>query len=205
MNQKPTPAVQRQPQVITMRHLFQILLALLAAWTFVAGVLVAIVGGGAARVLTGVEDNPVATHLIGAHFLLIAPVYVIMLKNLDRYRWLVWFPFAAQAAVLIPALYDVFAGDRDFADAVIPILISTAFLLVTLAAFVYRERGPQMTSVRPVPGSGSTPGRPGAPPSQPLSGDPGPDLSGGRFKRTIAGHGAQPDDQRPNDPRPRAP
>ncbi len=188
-----------------MRHLFQILLALLAGWTFVSGVLVAVVGGGAARVLTGVEDNPVATHLIGAHFLLIAPVYIILLKNLDRYRWLVWFPFAAQGAVLIPALYDVFAGDRDFADAVIPIVISAAFLLVILAAFIYREQAPQMTSVRPPSGPGGALARPGTAAAQPPAGEPGPDLSGGRFKRTIAGHPSPAEEPKPGDTRPRAP
>ena len=44
----PKPATTpRQPQVITMRHLFQILLAFLATWTLIAGILVAFVGGGA--------------------------------------------------------------------------------------------------------------------------------------------------------------
>jgi hypothetical protein len=169
---------------ISMRHVFQILLAVLAVWTAIAGILIAVVGGTVARVLTGVEDNPAANHIIGAHFLLIAPVYVLLIKNMDRYRSLIWFPFAAQAAVLVPALFDVFGGNRDLADAIVQILVSASFLAVIVGVLVYRERpgSTEMTTViRPVPGA-----RPSAPASSAVDRlDPTPDLGAGRFKRTV--------------------
>ncbi len=176
-----SPPTKRPPRgdTISTHRIFQILLALLAAWTLVAGVLIGVVGGTAGRILTGVEGNPPATHLIGAHFLLIVPIYVLLIRDMARYRWLLWFPFAAQAAVLVPALVDLFAGDRDFADAVVPILATSSFLAMAVAVQFFRDRpgGPQTTSVRP--------GLPGAKPG--AGGLPAltPDLGGGRFKRTV--------------------
>jgi hypothetical protein len=169
-----------------MRHLVQMLLVLLALWTVIAGILIAVVGGDAAKILTGVEDNPAATHLIGAHYLLVSLVYIVLIRNLEYYRWLLWFPVAAQAAVLVPAVYDFFAGNRDFEDAIVPILVTIAFFGLTAWLLLYREH-PGMPGAAAPPAGGTS----ASPPQTAAT----PDLAGGRFKRTVGpGSTRKPED-----------
>ncbi len=99
---KPTPARDDAVAVIGAYGAFRLLLILMAIWSFFEGFAL-FFGRGGALTLGGTGDSGrVAEQIIGAHMLILVPVYGLLAWRQDRYRALMWIPYAAQLAMVLP-------------------------------------------------------------------------------------------------------
>jgi hypothetical protein len=110
--------------------LMRIVIGLLAVWDAVAGlVLVASHAASAGALGAGVEDEA-GKRLLGAHLLVLVPVYLLLAIRLDRYLALVWLPIAAQAAVVLVIGYNMLQGDTSFGNGILAFAVSLIFLVL---------------------------------------------------------------------------
>jgi len=99
---KPTSARDDAVAVIGAYGAFRVLLILMALWSFFEGFAL-FFGRGGALTLGGTGDSGrVAEQIIGAHMLILVPVYGLLAWRQDRYRALMWIPYAAQLAMVLP-------------------------------------------------------------------------------------------------------
>lgn len=99
---KPTSARDDAVAVISAYGAFRLLLILMAIWSFFEGFAL-FFGRGEALTLGGSgEEKRVAEQIIGAHMLILVPVYGLLAWRRDRYRALMWIPYAAQLAMVLP-------------------------------------------------------------------------------------------------------
>ena len=174
----PVPPPTTTGYVVSLRRAFQMTFMMLAGWSGLSGFLIAVVGGDVGGVFSGgMKGDPAGSRLFGAQLLLITPVYVFLSLNMHRFRRLLWFPVAAQAAVLVPSIANVSSGDRSFSDAAMPMLVSAMFLAVMTALLLLREKPTAPRAGATAPGSRSeappiTPGRAGS--DQPAASATGP-------------------------------
>jgi hypothetical protein len=88
--------------VISAYGAFRLLLILMAIWSFFEGFAL-FFGQGEALTLGGSgAQKRVAEQIIGAHLLLLVPVYGLLAWRRERYRALMWIPYAAQLAMILP-------------------------------------------------------------------------------------------------------
>ena len=92
--------------VISAYGAFRLLMVLLAVWTFFAGFSLLTQGIGA----ISLAGDASAERVAGAQMIVIAPIYGLIAWRRDQYRHLLWLPYAAQLAVILPVLYDVLAN-----------------------------------------------------------------------------------------------
>jgi hypothetical protein len=86
--------VVRQETVISTKLLTRILIALIAGWSLLAGLaLVFFQGSGSSALGAGVSDVA-GQRLLGAHLIVLAPVYGLLAWRSERYHGLIWLPFA---------------------------------------------------------------------------------------------------------------
>ncbi len=150
----PAASVEEPPPapVISAQSAMRLLLALLALWTLLSGLTLtffqdasgATIGGG----LEGGEGEA-AQRLLGVHLLVLAPIYGLLSWEPQRYRLLVWLPFAAQGGVVIATLYDILTGDRDFIDGALPLFVAGVFFV--LLVYVWRASWVPEPSEKPKP------------------------------------------------------
>ena len=113
----------------------RIIILLIGAWSLVAGVLLVFFHGTAAGSLgVGVSDAA-GQRLVGAHLLILAPVYLMIAWRPERYQSLLWLPFAGQLIVLVSVGYGIVAGDTKFGDGALAVAVSAIF--VGLLAFIW--------------------------------------------------------------------
>lgn len=127
-----TAPVSTEPSVtdttISTRILMRIIVALIAVWSLLAGlVLVFFHGSGSGALGAGVAD-PSGQRLAGAHMLVLVPVYLLIAWKPDRYPMLPWLPFLGQAAVFFSVGYSILSGNTDFGDGILPVAVSGMFL-----------------------------------------------------------------------------
>ncbi|MGB2695639.1 MAG: hypothetical protein WBD55_10705 [Dehalococcoidia bacterium] len=139
----PSPPVEEKLEppaaVLSARGTVRVVLALLAVWTIFSGLALtffqdasaATIGGG----LDGGEGGA-AQRLLGVHLLVLAPIYALIAWEPQRFRLLLWVPYAAQAGVVLVTLYDILTGDRDFTDGALPLIVASIFLV--LLVYVWR-------------------------------------------------------------------
>ncbi len=113
--QPPEPAKRAaEPSavaVISATGAFRLLLVLLAVWTFFEGF--ALFTGGLSALSLGGDDRT-AEQIIGAQMIVFVPVYGLLAWQRDRYRLLIWVPYGAQLALVVPAAWGLlFRGDTD--------------------------------------------------------------------------------------------
>jgi hypothetical protein len=113
--------------VVSAYGLFRVLLVLLAVWTFFAGFSLLTRGLGA---LSLGADNEAAERIIGAHMLMLVPVYALLVWRRQAYRFFVWVPYAAQLAIVVPALWELVLGDHEIGDGALLYIVSTIFLVM---------------------------------------------------------------------------
>ncbi len=150
MTEQPSaspPPVEATPEppsaVLSARGTVRLVLALLAVWTFFSGLTLtffqdasaATIGGG----LDGGEGGA-AQRLLGVHLLVLAPVYGMIAWEPQRFRLLLWVPYAAQAGVVFATLFDIVTGTRDFTDGALPLIVASVFLV--LLVYVWRAARP---------------------------------------------------------------
>lgn len=113
--------------VISAYGAFRVLLVLLAIWTFIEGF--ALFTGSLEALTLGGQDRP-AERIIGAHMILIAPVYVLLAWRRERYSLLIWMPYAAQLAIILPLLWSLVRDEGGRFDGLLLLVVSTIFLVL---------------------------------------------------------------------------
>ena len=134
----PRPAARDDAvAVISAYGAFRILLALLAVWSFFAGFSLLTSGFGA----LSFGGDRASERIIGAHMLVLAPVYVLLAWRRRQYRLFLWIPYAAQLAVVVPVLWDtLITQDREFDDGTLPFIVALIFLV--LLVYFWRSSHP---------------------------------------------------------------
>lgn len=99
---KPTSARDETVAVISAYGAFRLLLILMAIWSFFEGFALSFGRGGALTLGGSGEEMRVAEQIIGAHLLLLVPVYGLLAWRREQYRALMWIPYAAQLAMILP-------------------------------------------------------------------------------------------------------
>lgn len=108
--------------VVNAHALFRLLLILLAAWSIFEGV--ALATGAFSAVDAGTDRT--AERMLGGMMIVLGGVYGMLAWRRGQYRLLLWVPFAAQIAIVVPLL---FSFDRD---RILLLVISSAFLVMML-------------------------------------------------------------------------
>jgi hypothetical protein len=126
----PPPQRTDTVAVISAYGAFRVLLVLLAIWTFFAGFSLFTQGVGALSF--GGHDRS-AERIIGAQMIVLVPVYGLLAWRREQYRLLLWVPYAAQLAVILPTLWDLLiTRDRDFEDGALMFIVSVIFLVLLI-------------------------------------------------------------------------
>lgn len=100
----------RAVAVISAYGAFRLLIVLLALWTFLEGF--ALVTGGLDALSLGGHDRT-AERIIGAQMIVVVPVYVLLAWERDRYRLMIWVPYGAQLAIILPTGWALLHADGD--------------------------------------------------------------------------------------------
>jgi hypothetical protein len=145
MDDEPTtlPAVpgaaEEPPEaVISARSALRLLLVLLTVWTFFSGLALVLFQSGAAATIgggLGGGEGAAAQRLIGIHLLLLAPIYGLLAWEPERYRLLLWVPYAAQSGVVVVTVFDILADNRDFGEGILPLIIAATFLVLLVGVW----------------------------------------------------------------------
>ena len=135
-DQPGNQAARAQPETtIPTTVLTRVLIALIAVWSLVAGlVLVFFQGTGSGALGAGVEDVA-GQRLLGAHLIVLAPVYALIAWHSTAYKGLFWLPFASQLAVFFTVGYSTMIGDTEFGDGMVAVTVSGIF--IGLLGFVW--------------------------------------------------------------------
>jgi hypothetical protein len=118
MSQHPTPPPGGTPQVrrddavavISAYGAFRLLIILLAIWSFLEGF--ALFTGSFSALTLGGQDRT-AERIVGAQMIVQVPVYGLLVWRRDRYRLLIWVPYSAQIAIILPTAIGLLRGDTD--------------------------------------------------------------------------------------------
>jgi hypothetical protein len=141
--------------VISAQSTLRLLVGLLALWTMLSGLALtffqdasaATIGGG----LKGGEGEA-AQRLLGVHLLVLAPIYGMLAWEPQRFRLLLWVPYAAQIGVVVAMAFDLVTGARDFTDAALPLIVALTFLVLLLyVTFGAREPVVAQAEAPPLP------------------------------------------------------
>ena len=156
MTQEPTSRdLTPASGVLSAQSTLRLLVGLLALWTMLSGLALtffqdasaATIGGG----LKGGEGEA-AQRLLGVHLLVLAPIYGMLAWEPQRFRLLLWVPYAAQIGVVVAMAFDLVTGARDFTDAALPLIVALIFLVLLLyVTFGAREPAVAQAEAPPPP------------------------------------------------------
>ncbi len=124
---------ERPVAVIRAEGALRLLLALLVVWTFFSGLaLTFFQGASAATIGGGLEggEGEAAQRLLGVHLLVLAPIYALLAWDPQRFRLLLWVPYAAQGGVVAATAFDLVTLNRDFLDGGLPLIVASVFLVL---------------------------------------------------------------------------
>jgi len=96
--------------VISAYGAFRLLLILLAIWSFIEGF--ALFTGGFEALTFGGNDRT-AERVIGGQLIVFVPVYGLLAWQREKYRLLIWVPYGAQLAIIVPTAWALLQGDTD--------------------------------------------------------------------------------------------
>jgi hypothetical protein len=129
------PVIEALDTQISTRILTRIIVGLIAAWSLVYGIVLSFFHDASTGALgAGVED-PAGQRLVGAHMLLLVPVYLAIAWHPERYPMLHWLPFGGQLAVFFAVGYSILSGTIGVSDGVLPVAVSSIFM--GLLAFIW--------------------------------------------------------------------
>lgn len=106
--------------MISAYGLFRLILIILTVWTVFEGF--ALATGAFSAVDAGADRT--AERMLGGLMIVLGGVYAMLAWQRERYRLLLWVPFAAQAAIVAPLLFS-FDADR-----LLLLVISSVFLVL---------------------------------------------------------------------------
>lgn len=106
------PATTRQEAVavISAYGAFRLLIILLAIWSFIEGF--ALFTGSFDALTFGGHDRT-AERVIGAQLIVFVPVYALLAWQRERYRLLIWVPYGAQLAIILPTAWSLLHGHTE--------------------------------------------------------------------------------------------
>jgi len=96
--------------VISAYGAFRLVVVLLAIWSFIEGF--SLFTGSFDALTLGGHDRT-AERIIGAQMIVLVPVYALLVWRRDRYRLLIWVPYVAQLAIILPIAWSALQGDTD--------------------------------------------------------------------------------------------
>lgn len=117
------PAAPQPVAVVDASSAFRLLLILVAAWSFIEGF--ALFTGGIQAL--SLDSDRTAERIIGAQMLVLAPVFGLLAWRREQFRLLLWLPYAAQLAIIIPIAMAIFTGDGEGA---LLFLVSLIFFIL---------------------------------------------------------------------------
>jgi hypothetical protein len=130
----------RPEATVSTQILFRLVIILIAAWDVVAGlILIAFQGAGTSALGAGVEDEA-GQRLLGAHLLILVPVYFLLALKPQKYIGLIWLPFAAQSAVVLVVGYNMLKGDTEVGDGLLAFAVSLIFVALLGFLWVTEQR-----------------------------------------------------------------
>ena len=146
---------QRPDVTISTRLLTRIVVLLVALWSLLAGlVLVAFQGAASGALGAGIDEDS-GQRLVGAHLLVLVPVYLLIALRIEEHRDLIWLPIMAQAAVVMAVGFSILTGDTSFADGILPVAVGIIF--TCLLAFIWiTEQRSSVTSGLPSEGGAAS-------------------------------------------------
>jgi hypothetical protein len=119
------PAAQTTVAVISAYGAFRVLLVLLAIWSFFEGF--ALFTGGLSALSLGGHDR-MAEQIVGTQMIVFVPVYALLAWQRERYRLLIWVPYGAQLAIILPTSWGLlFHSDPD---GVLLLVVSLVFFVM---------------------------------------------------------------------------
>lgn len=107
---KPPTTREEAVAVIGAYGAFRLLLILLAIWSFIEGF--ALFTGGFQALTFGGNDRT-AERVVGAQLIVFVPVYGLLAWRQEQYRLLIWVPYGAQLAIIVPTAWALLQGDTD--------------------------------------------------------------------------------------------
>ena len=119
--------------VIRAEGALRLLLAMLVVWTLFSGLaLTFFQDASAATIGGGLEggEGEAAQRLLGVHLLVLAPLYALIAWDPQRFRLLLWVPYAAQGGVVAATVFDLVTLKRDFVDGALPLIVASVFLVL---------------------------------------------------------------------------
>jgi hypothetical protein len=121
----PEPPIESASPVavISAYGAFRLLLILLALWSFFEGF--ALFSGFNSLSLGGTDRT--AERVIGLQMIGYVPVYGLLAWQRERYRLLVWVPYFAQLAVIVPVGWAVLTGNFD---GILLLIVSVVFFVL---------------------------------------------------------------------------
>jgi hypothetical protein len=138
--------LDRPETTISTQLLTRIIAGLIACWSLLAGLaMVFFQGSGSSALGAGVTDVA-GQRLLGAHLIMLAPVYALIAWHSERYHGLIWLPFVSQLAVFLVVGYSILVGDTEFGDGVIAVTVSAIF--IGLSGFVWITEQRTLARVR---------------------------------------------------------
>ena len=129
--------------VISAQSALRLLLVLLAMWTVLSGLaLIFFQGGGGATIGGGLggDEGGAAQRLLGVHLLVLAPIYGLLAWDPQRYRLLLWVPYAAQGGVVVVTAFDIATLERDFVNGALPLIVAATFLVLLVYVWAAGRR-----------------------------------------------------------------
>lgn len=109
--------------VISAYGAFRLLLVLLALWSFFEGFV--LFSGFNALSLGGADRT--TERVIGLQMIGYVPVYGLLAWQRERYRLLVWVPYFAQLAIIVPVGWSVLTGNFD---GILLLIVSITFFVL---------------------------------------------------------------------------
>jgi len=122
-DQRPTIAQDDAIAVVSAYGAFRLLLGLLAAWSFFAGFAL-IIGA------LDFGDDALASRVIGAHMVVLAPIYGLLAWRRSAYRYFIWVPYAGQAAIVLPGLWELVINQN--LEGALVLVVSIIFLVLLI-------------------------------------------------------------------------
>jgi hypothetical protein len=107
--------------VVSAYGAFRLLLGLLAVWSFFAGFALVI---GA----LSFGDDTLAERVIGAHMIVLSPIYGLLAWRRTEYRYFIWVPYAGQAAIVLPSLWEIVINQH--LEGALVLVVSIIFLVL---------------------------------------------------------------------------
>ncbi len=117
--------------MISADRALQVILILLTLWTVFSGVALLFFPDNAEATIGGGQGEA-AQRLLGVHVLVLGGIYGLLAWNRERYRMLLWVPYAVQTAVVAVTVLNIVTGDVDFLDGLLPLAAATTFLVLLI-------------------------------------------------------------------------